>query len=210
MEIASFVLAIVTGAAAVIALIISIIQITTSNKQALFERRLKAFLTIKWMKQLCDENTSLKETFLKDKDEPMLSIDLFFVYMTNSSDLEVLQTVVGHVLESEYQRKYLLKIEELRSLCEEVRLIFPESIGYQLADFVYYYEEMLVAMYEYQVAIKSIRKESEKKPFPVNNSVEVRQRKSMIRFIEGTFLLSERLFKNGILEKAKSSIKLVR
>ena len=205
MEIASFVLAIVTGAAAVIALIISIVQITTSNKQALFERRLKAFLTIKWMKQLCDENASLKETVLKDKNEPMFSIDLFFVYMTNSSDLEVLQTVVGHVLESEYQRKYLLKIEELRSLCEEVRLIFPESIGYQLADFVYYYEEMLVAMYKYQVAIKSISKELDNKPFPKDNSLENRQRKDAIRLIEGTFLLSEKLYNNGTLEKAKSS-----
>lgn len=204
------IVSVVTAIAAIVALVISVIQISKSNKQSLFERRLNAYLKIRWLKALCDENNSFNENYLKEaKEGPVLVLDIFSC-MTNNSYLEEIQPVINHVLELEWQRKYLLKIEELRSLCEEVRLIFPENIGYSLADFIFYYEEMLVSMYKYQIALNHLEKESKElnRPLPTDDSLENNCRSVVVRNIEGTFELSERIFKEGTLEKAKKAIKL--
>ncbi|MBR2870302.1 MAG: hypothetical protein IKB98_02830 [Clostridia bacterium] len=205
------IVSVVTAFAAIVALVISIIQISKSNKQSLFERRLNAYLKIRWLKSLCDENNSLKENYLKEaKEGPILVLDMLFSCMTNNSYLEEIQPVINHVLEPEWQRKYLFKIEELRSLCEEVRLIFPENIGYSLADFIFYYEETLVSMYKYQIALNHLEKECKElnRPLPTDDSLENNCRSVVVKNIEGTFELSERLFKEGTLEKAKKVIKL--
>ena len=204
------IVSVVTAIAAIVALVISVIQISKSNKQSLFERRLNAYLKIRWLKALCDENNSFNENYLKEaKEGPVLVLDIFSC-MTNNSYLEEIQPVINHVLEPEWQRKYLFKIEELRSLCEEVRLIFPENFGYSLADFIFYYEEMLVSMYKYQIALNHLEKESKElnRPLPTDDSLENNCRSVVVRNIEGTFELSERIFKEGTLEKAKKAIKL--
>ena len=207
----SLVFSIITAIVAVIALVISIIQIQKSNKQSLFDRRLKAFLTTKWMKSLCDEHQSISKTYLEDaKKGPLLSIDLLFVWMTNCTALEEIQPVIHHTLEGEFQRKYLLKMEELRNLCEEVQLIFPDDTAHKLADFIFYYEEMLVSIYKYQIAIKGIEKECQDKkaPLPLNDQLENTQRNAVVKYVSGTFELSKRLFEDGTFEKAKKAIKL--
>ena len=210
-EIISLVLSIVTAVAAIVAIIISVTQICISNKQSLLDRRLKIYLTVKWMKALCDEHKNIPNDYLSDsRDEPIYTVDLFFIWMTNSSFLEEIQPSIHHILEGEWHRKYLLKIEELRNMCEEARLVFPGRIGFPLADFIYYYEEMLVSMYKYQIAIKEISKESSdnKVPFPKNNTLENGCRKTMVNRIKGTFDLAIRLDNDGVLEKAKNKIKL--
>lgn len=137
-SIISLILSAVTVIAAITALVISVVQIRKSNKQSLFDRRLKAYLTVSWMKSLCNEYENISKQYLEDaRNRPIYSIELLFVWMTNSSFLEEIQPLMEHVLEGEWQRKYLLKMEELRNICEEVRLIFPENIGFPLADFIF-------------------------------------------------------------------------
>lgn len=172
-SITEILLSIITASTAVIAIFISIKGIMNSNKQSLFDRRLKVYLNIKWMKLLCDENNKLANTYINDsKDEPLLSIDFMFNLMTNCSYLEETQGLLSHTLESEYQRKFLLKLESLKSLCEEARLIFPGNIGYPLADFIYYYEEMLLYMYKYQIAVDGMdRKYGENNELPNNDKL---------------------------------------
>lgn len=207
----SLVFSIVTAVIAIIAVVISIIQIKKSNKQALFERRLKTYLTVKWMKALCDENESISKTYLDDaKNEPLSEIDLLFVWMTNCSALEEIQSAINHTLEADFQRKYLLKMEELRNLSEEAQLIFPNNIGNELANFIFYYEEMLVSIYKYQIAINKIEKECQynKKPLPLDNQFENNQRSLVVKYLSRTFELSKKLVDDGTVEKAKKSIKL--
>lgn len=208
--IVEIILSAITALTAVIAIFISIAGIKMSNKQSLFDRRLKVYLNIKWMKLLCDEHNKLANTYINDSnDGPLLSIDFMFALMTNCSYLEEVQGLLSHTLESEYQRKFLLKIESLKSLCEEARLIFPKSIGYPLADFIYYYEEMLLAMYKYQIALNAINKESDKNnKFPYNQPLENRCRERLVSTLSGTFELSDRLWKDRILQKASKKIKL--
>ena len=211
MDTLQIILSVVTAVAAIIALFISIVEIKKSNKQALFERRLKVYLTVKWMKSLCDAHRKSEETYLKEMENgPVRTIYYMFDLMTNCTCLEELQGTLKHTLDEEYQRKYLLKMESLRNMCEEVVLIFPENIGYPLADFIFYYEEMLVAMYKYQCAIESIRKECNdfNKPFPNDDELEIKCRNELKKYLSGTFELADRLFNNGTLRKAASKIKL--
>ena len=211
MDATNIIFSVITAVTAIAAIVISVIEIKKNNKQSLFERRLKAYLTVKWMKSLCDANKTVSITFLNDgKTKPMFGIDLMFNVMTNCSYLEEIQGTLSHVLESKFQRKLLLKIETLRNLCEEVRLIFPDNIGYPLADFIFYYEEMLVAMYKYQAAIVEISKECLQlhKSFPNDDGLENKCRAILIKYLSGTFELAERLWKEGIFQKAMKQVKL--
>ena len=104
MDVTNIIVSIVTAITAVIAIIISVVEIKKSNKQSLFDRRLNAYLTAKWMKSLCDEHKSLATSYLQDgKTKPMFSIDFMFNMMTNCNYLEEIQGTLSHALESEYQ-----------------------------------------------------------------------------------------------------------
>lgn len=208
--IVEIVLSTITALTAIVAVFISIAGIKKSNKQSLFDRRLNVYLNIKWMTSLCDENNMLAKTYINDsKDGPLLSIDFMFNLMTNCSYLEEVQGLLSHTLESEYQRKFLLKLESLKSLCEEARLIFSENIGSALGDFIYYYEEMLLSMYKYQIALDGMnRKYGENNKLPNNDKLENACREKLIKYLSGTFELSCRLWNEGILEKVKKTIKL--
>ena len=162
------------------------------------------------MKSLCDEHVQIKDRYIEESERgPIHAIDYFFDWMTNCTFLEEIQPSISHVLEEEYHRKYLLKIEELRNMIEEACLVFPNGVGNHLADFIYYYQEMLVSIYKYQIAIDRISKECKdvQKPFPIDNQLEISCRQAMIKNIKNTFDLSDRLFQQGIFQKAKELIK---
>lgn len=203
---------IITASTAIAAIIISYVQMKNSNKQSLFERRLSAFLKIEWMQSLCNEHSSTAKKFVKESETDLLyGIDFLFILMTNCTFLEEIGPAITNTIDDkELHRKYLFKIEELRNLCEEVRLIFPENIGYELADFVFYYQEMLISIFKYKVAIDSIRQECRANSLPLrtNDALENTQRKEVAKYISGTFDLSKKLTLNGTLDKAKKTIRL--
>ena len=131
--------------------------------------------------------------------------------MTNCSFLEEIGPAITDTVDNkELHRKYLFKIEELKNMCEEVRLIYPENIGFELGDFVFYYEEMLASIFKYKVMIDSIRQEcrTNNQPLRTNDESENMLRKEVAKNISGTFELSKRLVTNGTFEKAKKTIKL--
>ncbi len=210
MDETNIVFSLITASTAVVALVISVTQLIISNKQSLFDRRLKAYLTVRWMRSLCDENIEIYKSYKTDLNNgPVISIEYLFSLMTNTTNLEEIQDVISHVLVDNYHKKYVLKIEELRSLCEEIRLIFPEKFCYQMADFVYYYEEMLVSMYKYQILINRLSEECKKNiaPFPDDNKQEVNQRNKVLKFLCGTFEFAEKM-DFTFFDKIKKNIKI--
>ena len=204
-EIVNIIVPIVSIVPAFIALFISIYQITVSNKHALFDRRIKAYSIITRLSSLCNNNKYI----LNNIDEN-IEVEFPYIVMTNTTFLEDIQDVINHPLENDWQRKYIIKMEQLISLCDEVRLIFPNSIGYPLADFIYYYEEMIVSMYKFQCAIHSVSKQSFiSSPRDVyDNKVVISRMKLMNQNIKNTFEISDRLFKEGILRKLANKIKV--
>lgn len=77
---------VMTSVAAVVAIGVSVHQIRLSNKQQLFERRLKAYMMANSIISLCKENyVFLSE---KRKAEPQFANDLVFVWLTNNTYME--------------------------------------------------------------------------------------------------------------------------
>ena len=198
-QIINIILSITTTLAAIIAIIISVIEISKSNKQSLFERRLKAYLTIKWMESLCnnDKENIVSQNILNGENIKIDDLFKLFELMTNCAFLKDIQDTLTHIFEKDERRKFFLKIESLRNLCEEVTLIFPENIGCNISDFIYHYEEALVAMYEYYVAISG-----------TDSSKENECIKRIKHHIKETFELSNRIQKDGTINTLKSKIKL--
>ncbi len=198
-QIMNIVLSITTTITAIIAIIISVIGINKSNKQSLFERRLKVYLTVKWMESLCNnDKENIANQYILNKNN-IKKDDLFklFELMTNCTFLKDIQDTLNYISEKDVRRKFFFKIESLKNLCEEVTFILPENICSTISDFIFYYEEALVAMYEYYVAMSG-----------TNNSKENECLKKMKHYVKGTFELASRIQKDGTLRNVKNNIKL--
>lgn len=205
------VVSVITAAAAIIALIISVVQISKSNKQALFDRRLNAVLTVRWMMLLCKQHAeSCKEYLVKLEEGPIVNMAQFFKDMTNTHFFEDVQDIIDSTQDVERRRIFIKKMEELRGLSTEITLIFPPNIGYEIADFVYYYSEMLVFMFKYQSCYDWIiaKCAGENVGQDKNNDLLFSNWKQMMNYMKGTFELYKKLEKDFVLKKAESKIKL--
>ncbi|HIT68079.1 MAG TPA: hypothetical protein IAB61_12700 [Candidatus Merdisoma merdipullorum] len=158
----NFWLSLITAVTAILAIVLSIKQISLSNKHHLFERRLKAYMIVSELVGLYEENRMLIEG--KRKDEPQFAIDHEFIWLTNNTYMEAQSEAIVHPLEQPYHKEFLKKREELRSLATEIRLIFKKPINDSYGKFVECYEKTLFRMYQYQIIIDKMMKENEKKP----------------------------------------------
>lgn len=206
METAQIILSIVTAAAAIIALFLTLGQIHISNKQALFERRLKVYLTVKWMATLCHDNQAYapiyNEIKLQDQEYNFSSL---FDLMCQSSFLEGVEGLLNAPIDSNKQKEFTLKIERLRELFEESTLVFPETIGRDLSDFIYYYEEMLFAMFKYAKVLE-LKHNSDTSQHERLSKLEHMLLLALKKFVPGTFELANRV--EGYLVSAKKKMKL--
>ena len=94
---------------------------------------------------LYQENKNLIER--KREDEPQYAIDQEFIWLTNNAYMEAQSEVIVHPLEQPYQKEFLQKREELRSLATEIRLIFKSPVNELYGKFVECYEVTLFRMY---------------------------------------------------------------
>ena len=95
---------VMTSIAAVVALGLSVYQIQLSNKQQLFDRRLKAYNLVSSLISLCKENY----TWLSEKREtkPQLTNDFDFIYLTNNTYMEGQAEAIKHPLEQPFHRNF--------------------------------------------------------------------------------------------------------
>lgn len=159
----SFWCSIITTIATIFALIISCSQIALSNKQSLFDRRLKAYMLVQGLIVLCKEY--LDEILMEERtSKPVYSIDSIFAGMTNNSYMESQADAIKHPLQVPFHQNFLRKREELRSLAMEFEFIFkgPEVSSY--SNFIRAYENTLAAMYRYKIVIDNMEKENQKSP----------------------------------------------
>ena len=153
---------VMTSVAAFIALYLSVRQIQLSNKQQLFDRRLKAYMLANSIISLCKENYMwLSE---KREAEPQLTNDIVFMWFTNNTYMESQAKAILQPLEQPFHNDFLKKLEELRSMAIEFKLIFKGDVALLYCDFLRDYEKTLTAMYKYQIIIKKINEENSKHP----------------------------------------------
>ena len=153
---------VMTSVAAVIAIGVSVHQIRLSNKQQLFERRLKAYMMANSIISLCKENyVFLSE---KRKAEPQFANDLVFVWLTNNTYMEGQAEAIEHPLEQPFHKELLKKREELRNMAMEFEFIFKGNVASLYGNFLRDYENALAVMYQYHIIIKKMEEENGKHP----------------------------------------------
>lgn len=153
---------VMTSVAAVVAIGVSVHQIRLSNKQQLFERRLKAYMMANSIISLCKENyVFLSE---KRKAEPQFANDLVFVWLTNNTYMEGQAEAIEHPLEQPFHKELLKKREELRNMAMEFEFIFKGNVASLYGNFLRDYENALAVMYQYEIIIRRMKEENEKYP----------------------------------------------
>ena len=206
----NFWLSLITGLTAVIALVLTLMQIRLSNKQSLFERRLECYLKIDGLMQLYKENQKLLET--ERKDEPLFALDLEFLWLTNNTYLEEASEAIKKPLENPEHKKFLVKREELKKLSAETELIFKGRSAKTISCFISDYEQLLFKMYQYQILLNNMRNYSEQ--FKATLEVaqkgvnETAYREKLLQAYANIKMAYLQVSQNHVMEKLKNQIKL--
>ena len=137
---------IVTALIAIVALIQTNNQIKISNKQYLFERRLKNFSVIFGMITLFENNKYFLEE--NHKEDEQIDVDFVFYGLINNSYLEDLHYDIDKPLEQPYHNNFLIKLEEISSISKEIGFIYN---GFDdVSIFISSYKDVLHAIYKYK------------------------------------------------------------
>ena len=206
----NFWLSLITGLTAVIALVLTLMQIRLSNKQSLFERRLECYLKIDGLMQLYKENQKLLET--ERKDEPLFAVDLEFLWLTNNTYLEEASEAIKKPLENPEHKKFLVKREELKKLSAEAELIFKGRSAKTISCFISDYEQLLFKMYQYQILLNNMRNYSEQFKATLEMAQkgvnETAYREKLLHAYANIKMAYLQVSQNHVMEKLKNQIKL--
>lgn len=159
---------VITALTATLALVLSVRQIRLSNKQQLFDRRLKVYMLANGLISLCKDNY----IWLSPKREqiPQFANDYIFIWLTNNTYMENQVDAIEHPLEQPFHKEFLRKREELRITAAEIDLIFKGKVALAYSNFLRSYEAALAAMYEYQIIVDEMQKENEKHPMTIEEA----------------------------------------
>ena len=206
----NFWLSLITGLTAVIALVLTLMQIRLSNKQSLFERRLECYLKIDGLMQLYKENQKLLEA--EQKDEPLFAVDLEFLWLTNNTYLEEASEAIKKTLENPEHKKFLVKREELKKLSTEAELIFKGRSAKTISCFISAYEQLLFKMYQYQILLNNMRNYSEQFKATLEMAQkgvnEIAYREKLLHAYANIKMVYLQVSQNHVMEKLKNQIKL--
>ena len=206
----NMVLSIIALVISIIAIVQTAIQISISNKQQLFDRRLKAYMKSSGLAELYKTNKTLLEG--KRADHPFYANDLYFTWLTNNIDLEELAHSIKHPLEQPYHVNCLKKCEELVSLAEEVELIFSNNAAVIVANYIKSYANVLMSMYQYQIILDNMRKENDKcaqtEEYLVSLFGEKEYREKLYASMNELKIANDKLCQKDALNKMRKSLKL--
>ena len=149
---------IITAIVAIIALWQTHKQIKLSNKQYLFESRVKKYTLANGLIQLYEDNKSLLDYSNKKEDEAII-VDFQFENLTNIGYLKDITGIIYDPKNNEEKTKFLLKLEELKQLANEIKFLFKRKQGILLNNFVYNYQIVLLELYKYQI-LQNLMKEN--------------------------------------------------
>lgn len=152
----------VTALTAIFAISLTLYQIQLSNKQHLFDRRLKAYIIVSGLLNLYEENKFLLKR--GKENMPEYSANLKFMYLTNNLYLERQTVAIKHPLESPYHQDFLKKCEEMKALATEIKFIFNANAATLYSDFVMCYQNLLLKTYQYQVVLNQIQEKNNRNP----------------------------------------------
>lgn len=141
---------IITATIAVIALWQTHIQIKISNKQFLFKKRLEKYTIANMLIELFKEYQSLLD-YSKKKDDEAIIVDIQFASLTNVGYLKDITEIISDPKNNEIKTEFLLKLEEINQLANEIKFLFKIEQGLLLSNFIIEYKNVLMELYKYQI-----------------------------------------------------------
>ncbi|RGU89812.1 hypothetical protein DWW31_18340 [Clostridium sp. AF15-17LB] len=146
-----FLFSFITAGVAIAALFQTRLQIKISNKQHLFDKRVEIYIIASGLVRLYEQNRESINKNKEDTSTSILDVALKFVWMTNNSYLEKLSEVIADPLSNASRKEFLAKMEDIKEISMKIKLLFSDSET--ISDFVYCYQQMLTAMYQYRIMI---------------------------------------------------------
>lgn len=202
---------VITALTATLALVLSVRQIRLSNKQQLFDRRLKVYMLANGLISLCKDNY----IWLSPKREqiPQFANDYIFIWLTNNTYMENQVDAIEHPLEQPFHKEFLRKREELRITAAEIDLIFKGKVALAYSNFLRSYEAALAAMYEYQIIVDEMQKENEKHPMTIEEAgkmfSEEKYRDSLYDAMDNLRKACDAVAEEKVKKQIKKQFKLV-
>ena len=138
-------------------------QISLSNKQQLFDRRLSRYLEFNMIYSLYTAN----KLQLKDDSTFYHTNDLVFSWLTNCADLEKMVLAVANPLHQNEQKTLLTKYEQLKNDAIEISMVFDGNAAEIAGEFVSSFANLLKAMYQQQVYISKLKEREERDKAPL-------------------------------------------
>lgn len=206
-------LSIITIIATLIALWQTHKQIKISNKQYLFDKRLSKYLLAKGLLELYKDNESLLD-YTDDSDDEAIIVDYQFINLTNNNYLKDVTCIINEPKNNEFKNNFLVKIEELKKLSNEVRFLFQNKNGLLLSNFIMKYQNVLMELYKYQIVLDLMKKnEIPRKNKPTYNELqneygELKHRHRLYDAIDDLKKSYHEVVSKKVINKIEKSIKL--
>ncbi len=187
-------------------------QISLSNKQQLFDRRLSRYLEFNTIYSLYTEN----KLQLKDESTFYHTNDLVFSWLTNCADLEKMVLAVANPLHQNEQKILLTKYEQLKNDAIEISMVFDGDTAEIAGKFVSSFADLLKAMYQQQVYISKLKEQEEKGKMPlylVDYEEKCRKMAVSLGLIELRDKLENldgEITRQKVLNKMKNSLRLTK
>ncbi len=205
--------AIITALIAIIALFQTHKQIKISNKQYLFDKRLSKYLLAKGLLELYKDNESLLD-YTDDPDDEAIIVDYQFINLTKNNYLKDVTCIINEPKNNEFKNNFLVKIEELKKLSNEVRFLFQNKNGLLLSNFIMKYQNVLMELYKYQIVLDLMKKnEIPRKNKPTYNELqneyeELKHRHRLYDAIDDLKKSYHEVVSKKVINKIEKSIKL--
>lgn len=185
-------------------------QITLSNKQQLFDRRLARYLEFNTIYALYVKN----EPYLKDDNTFYHTNDLIFLWLTNCSDLEDMTLALYKPLHQEEQKVLLTKYEQLKNAAIEISMIFDGSAAKIAEEFITSFADLLKAMYQQQVYISKLEEQNKKTPLMLedyeNKCNKMAEGLGLFQMRENLKSLADEIVKKRVIEEMEDSLRLTK
>jgi len=205
--------AIITALITIIALLQTHKQIKISNKQYLFDKRLSKYFLAKGLLELYKDNESLLD-YTDDSDDEAIIVDYQFINLTNNNYLKDVTCIINEPKNNEFKNNFLVKIEELKKLSNEVRSLFQNKNGLLLSNFIMKYQNVLMELYKYQIVLDLMKKnEIPRKNKPTYNELqneygELKHRHRLYDAIDDLKKSYHEVVNKKVINKIEKSIKL--
>ena len=160
LSVVTIVLTMITAITAIIAVLQTKKQIELSNKQHLFDLRIENYLVAKCLVEQYRNQKHLWEK--EERNKVLFESNSIFFFLTNNTFLEEIQGITAEkAFGNPLQKNFLKKMESIKEISTKIELIFSGENAHCLAKYVYLYQELLHALYQYQIILEKLQEHSD-------------------------------------------------